>query len=145
MSKKTTYLREQRDRALFEAYCKAIAERDFVSQRPQDEAIDYVRTHEAPRFYISPEFCMLIMGRMSRGQDSGIKGKAATRKFQELFRRYVAEWKKPESRDMDIYDICCKIVCQPAPEFYINNRAARGIIQRQKKLRQEEWERKRAK
>ncbi len=142
MSKKTTYLREQRDRALFDAYCKAISEHSF---RSQDEATDYVRTHEAPRFYISPEFCMLIMGRLSRGQDSGIKGKAATRKFQELFRRYVAEWKKPESRNLDIYDICSKIVCQPAPEFYINNRAARGIIQDQKRQRQREWERKRKK
>ena len=140
MGKKTTYLREQRDRALFDAYCRAISQHSF---RSQDEATDYVRTHDAPRFYISPEFCMLIMGRLSRGQDSGIKGKAATRKFQELFRRYVTEWKKPESRDLDMYEICSRIVCQPAPEFYINNRCARGIIQRQKKIRQEEWERKR--
>ena len=140
MRKKTTYLREQRDKALFDAYCEAIRTHRFSSQ---EEATDYVRTHQAPCFYISPEFCTLVMGRMSRGEEPGIKGRAANRKFQELFRRYVAEWRKPESRDLPVYEICSRILAKPAPEFYINNRTARGIIQRQKKLRQEEWERKR--
>lgn len=125
-------LRKDRDKALFAAYNKAIATINFSSQV---EAVDYVRTHEAPRFYISPEFCSIVIGRMIRGEDPGIKGTLRIKKFEELYARYITESSKPENKNMAAREICNIIVEQKAPEFYLNYRASAGIINKQKEKR----------
>ena len=125
-------LRKARDKALFDAYNKALSTISFSSQA---EAVDYVRTHEAPRFYISPEFCSIVIGRMIRGEEPGIKGTLRIKKFRELYARFLVESSKPENEDMAAREICNIIVEQKAPEFYLNYRASAGIINAQKEKR----------
>lgn len=128
---KSTYLREERDRALFEAYTKALRNIRFNTQ---EEAINYVRTHEAPKFYISGEFAAYVIGRMLRGVSMGVTGIQRIKKFKELFRRFCEVKNTPRMKGLSNKDICSLLVDEPAPEFYINYRMAKGILLEQRKL-----------
>lgn len=130
---KDTSLREQRDEALFEAYTQAIREKFFASQ---SDAIDYVRRNKAPRFYIDGHFCAIIIGRMQKGLPTQLKGEQRKRKFDELFRLFKEEKAKPENAGVSDGEICMRIVEMPAPEFYLNYRAASGIIAKEREMRQ---------
>ena len=134
MRYKDTDLREQRDKAIFDAYKKALAERDFQTQ---SEAVEYVRTHPAPRFFISAEFCAIVISRLAAGKHPGVSGHQRIRKFRELYRRYLIETDKPENASLSMREICWRIVDQEAPEFYLNFRATSEIINRQREKRQE--------
>ena len=135
MRTKDTSLRQLRDEALFEAYTQAIRDMDFASQ---SEAIDYVRRNKAPRFYIDGHFCAIIIGRMQKGMPTQLKGEQRKRKFDELYRLFREEKAKPENEGVSDGEICMRIVEMPAPEFYLNYRAASGIVARQREMRQKE-------
>ena len=132
MRYKDTSLREERDRALFEAYEKALETMDFSSQ---GEAIEYVCCHQAPRFFIDGDFCAIVIGRMLKGLPTGLKGEKRERKYQELLRLYLVEREKPGNESLSKHNLCHKIVNMPAPEFYINSRAAFEIIKQQMQRR----------
>ena len=134
MRYKDTDLREQRDKAIFDAYRKALVEQGFQTQ---SEAVEYVRTHPAPRFFVSAKFCQIVIGRLIAGKHPGVSGKQRIRKFRELYRRYLIEKDKPENADLSVYEISWRIVDQQAPEFYLNFRAASEIINRQREKQQE--------
>ena len=134
MRYKDTDLRRQRDKAIFDAYNKALVEQGFQTQ---SEAVEYVRTHPAPRFYISVDFCVTVISRLAAGKHPGVSGKQRIRKFRELYRRYLIETDKPENKGRPLWEICGKIVDQQAPEFYLNFRATSEIINRQREKRQE--------
>jgi predicted outer membrane repeat protein len=128
---KATYLRRQRDSDLFEAYVSALRTHTFTSQM---EAIDFVRQNKAPKFYISPEFCAIIMGRMQDGRQTGIKGRYQKMKFLELYSRFE---KMPRDNDESILSRCEILIEQEAPCFYISLRSARDIITRERTRRRE--------
>ena len=133
MGKRSTYLRELRDAALFDAYTKAVGEQDFSNQA---EAYDYVRKHAAPRFFASAQFCESMVKKMDRGEPTGLRNPQAKRKYAELYRRYR---KMLEERpELSVREICSIIVDQPAPEFYLNRRITQWIVVRERKRR---WER----
>ena len=137
MRNKDTSLRMQRDEALFEAYTRALRERNFASQ---SEAINFVRRGPAPRFFIDGNFCTIVIGRMRRGKPTGLKGEQRKRKFYDLYRLFLQEKAKPGNESLPVREICSRIVEMPAPEFYLNYRAASGIIARQRELKIKELE-----
>lgn len=97
----------------------------------QSEAIEYVCCHKAPRFFIDGDFCALVIGRMLKGEPTGLRGKKRLKKYNELLRLYLEEKAKPGNESLSKLKICHRIVLMPAPEFYINSRAASEIIKRQ--------------
>ena len=119
-------LRQQRDFEFFKAYQKAIEEHQFANQR---EAIDYVRTHEAPRWFVSKEHCAAVLSCKVRGLELYKMGKQKARKFDELLRLYVQE--KREQPNAHHLDLCEKIVNMPAPEWYLEHQIASRIINEQ--------------
>lgn len=123
---KDTELKAIRDRDLFLCYQKALREHDFPNQW---EAIDYVCTHPAPRFYISSRECSLLLGRLMAGKDmSGLHPLALKRlqHLRELYEEcYANTPKMPRSW------ICDIITDMPAPEFYVTRRYASRIIIRE--------------
>ena len=121
-----TMLRQQRDFEFFKAYQKAIEEHQFANQR---EAIDYVRTHEAPRWFVSKEHCAAVLSCKARGIEFYKMGKQKARKFNELFRLYVLA--RRENPDAHHLELCEKIVSQPAPEWYLEHQIASRIINEQ--------------
>lgn len=132
MAKRSTYLRKQRDRALFESYSEAIKVHDFATQK---EAYDYVRTHPAPRFFSSHLFCASMIKKMLDGVPTGLKSPQSIRKYNELFKRYLE--RSEQYPDKSIEEICAIIVDEPAPEFYLNRRITQWVIARERK---EIWE-----
>lgn len=133
---KNTALRIERDKALFAAYNRAITQNKFKSQ---EEAIEYVRTHEAPRFYIDPWFCHVIISRLEKGKPWGVKGEPQMKRIIELYRRYRRLRERPEWAKRSILSACMKIVDEPAPEFYVSYRTARYIIASE---RERQWKQK---
>lgn len=123
---KNTELRRERDAALFRSYIAALENNDFRLQR---DAVNFVRTHAAPKFFVSPTVCAVFMCRMMKGRSLGNINFLARKKFEELFRRFI------ELRSLDAYSsvttICERLVEQPAPEFYIGYDLARSVINRE--------------
>ena len=127
---KDTELKAARDRDLFLSYQKALRSNDF---RNQWEAIEYIRTHPAPRFYISPKSCSLLLGRIFAHLPVDRLNELSFKRIKELERLYrsfvndLGGAMKGMSREK----ICEIIIDMPAPEFYLTHRYASQIIRRE--------------
>ena len=121
-------LRERRDYELFRAYQKALTEHTFADQR---EAVDYVRKHEAPRWFVSKEFCAAVISSWMRGKELCKMRINKQRKFKALYDLYISMRHKPEYNAMTHLDLCGIIVEMPAPEWYIDHQLASRIIAEQ--------------
>lgn len=123
---KDTELKEARDRDLFLSYQKALREHEFKNQW---EIIEHVRTHPAPRFYISAKSCALLLGRLFNGDDMNDLHPLAKKRIKHLAECYKECYnnvpKMPRSW------ICEIITDMPAPEFYVSHRYAARIINKE--------------
>ena len=72
---------------------------------------------------------------MLKGLPTRLRGRHRERRSNELLRLYLIERSKPGNESLPKVEICHRIVMMPAPEFYINSRAAHEIIKEQRNLR----------
>lgn len=126
-----TMLRQQRDLALFECYREALKNNTFLNQ---SEAVDYVRTHPAPCWFVSKEFCAAVLSSKLRGKDHYKMGKSKKRKFDALFQLYQEKKQQFPYCGMKHIELCEAIIAMPAPEWYIGHEIADKIIYRQIRL-----------
>lgn len=124
---KDTFLREERDRDLFRCYMDALVRIGFKYQR---EAVDYVRTHPAPHYYVSPSVCASFMRRLDRGDRLKEINALARKKFRHIHDIYE-KLREGECADMSCERLCEMIVERPAPQFYIGYEHASNIISEQ--------------
>lgn len=127
-------LRKQRDQELFRAYQKALKENDFSDQR---EAVEYVRKHEAPRWFVSKEFCAAVISSWLRGKEFCKMRNNKKRKFQALYDIYLKLKNVFPYSACNHLELCAAIVDMPAPEWYIDYQLASRIINEQIHLRNE--------
>ena len=118
-------LRERRDAELFRAYQKALKENTFSDQR---EAVDYVRKHEAPRWFVSKEFCAAVISSWLRGKEFCKMRPNKKRKFKALFELYNNLKKEFPYSALNHLELCATIVDMPAPEWFIDHQLASRII-----------------
>ena len=118
-------LRERRDAELFRAYQKALKENTFSDQR---EAVDYVRKHEAPRWFVSKEFCAAVISSWLRGKEFCKMRPNKKRKFKALFKLYNNLKKEFPYSALNHLELCATIVDMPAPEWFIDHQLASRII-----------------
>lgn len=130
-----TMLRQQRDSALFQAYQRALEEVGFDNQR---EAIEYVRTHPAPKWFVSKEFAAAVISSRIRGKDHYKMGKSKRRKFDDLFALYQQKRNEFPYCDLCHLALCEAIIEMPAPEWYLENQIASRIVGEQIRLRNEQ-------
>lgn len=128
-------LRKRRDKALFLAYQKALRENEFSDQK---EAVDYVRKHEAPRWFVSKEFCAAVISSWLRGKDNYKMRRNKRRKFQALYDIYLKMKGEFPYNTLNHLELCGVIVDMPAPEWFIDHQLASRIISEQINLRNEE-------
>lgn len=128
-------LRERRDVELFRAYQRALADNAFSDQR---EAVDYVRKHEAPRWFVSKEFCAAVISSWLRGKDFCKMRQNKKRKFKALYDMYMELRDKFPYCTMSHLDFCAALVDMPAPEWYIDHQLASRIISEQIDKRNEQ-------
>ena len=133
-----TMLRQQRDFAFFQAYREALKTKVFANQK---EAIDYVRTHSAPRWFISREFCAAVLSSMLRGQEHYKMGKAKRRMFESLLAIYKQKRGEYPYSELPHIELCEYIISTPAPEWFLGYERADDIVNREIK----EWNIKRTK
>ena len=127
-------LRQRRDKELFLAYQKALKEKDFSDQR---EAVDYVRKHEAPRWFVSKEHCAAVISSWLRGKDFFKMRSNKERKFRALYDLYLNLRQQFPYCAMNHLDFCAALVEMPAPEWYIDYQLASRIITEQINVRNE--------
>ena len=120
-----TMLRQQRDFEFFEAYREALKTNVFANQR---EAVDYVRKHPAPRWYVSREFCAAVLSSLLRGKDHYKMGKSKRRMFDALLKLYQEKRQDPSFSEMKHAELCDHIISLPAPEWFIGYERADDII-----------------
>lgn len=128
-------LRKRRDMELFRAYQRALKENTFSDQR---EAVDYVRKHEAPRWFVSKEFCAAVISCWLRGKEFCKMRPNKKRKFKALYELYVELKNKFPYCAMNHLDLCAAIVEMPAPEWFIDHQLASRIITEQINIRNEQ-------
>lgn len=128
-------LRECRDKELFRAYQNALKERTFADQR---EAVDYVRKNEAPRWFVSKEFCAAVISSWLRGKEFCKMRPNKRRKFLALYELYLSLRNKFPYSSLNHLELCATIVDMPAPEWFIDHQLASRIISQQMALRNEQ-------
>lgn len=121
-------LRERRDFELFRAYQKALKENEFSNQR---EAVDYVRKSEAPRWFVSKEFCAAVISSWLRGKELCKMRNNKRRKFLALYNLYMEKKQEFPYSTLNHLDLCAAIVEMPAPEWFIGHQLASRIITEQ--------------
>ena len=122
---KDTMLRQQRNRALFKAYQSALETESLESQR---EAVNFVRTHPAPKWFVSKEFCAAVLSSRLRGEDKYKMRKQTKRKFDALMQLYLEKKKEFPYCGMCHLALCEAIVEMPAPEWFLGYEMAAKII-----------------
>lgn len=127
-----TMLRQQRDYELFKAYQAALEGNTFENQR---DAVNYVRTSPAPRWFVSKEFCAAVLSSRLRGRDHYKMGRQKRRKFDALLALYQKKKKEFPYCGMCHLALCEAIVEMPAPEWYLGYEMANKIIAEQIKER----------
>ena len=130
--KKNTWLKKQRDIALFEVYQRVLKSRRFSNQR---DAINFVRKSAAPRFYISAHAAVVYVNSMSAGRKLPKLNLSSRRRIEEIYRRYMNLRMQEPYAHMSTYRICQIVVEQTAPEFYIGYDLASKVICRERNLR----------
>lgn len=128
-------LRERRDAELFRAYQNALQEHDFVDQR---QAVDYVRKHEAPRWFVSKEFCAAVISSLLRGKEFCKMRSNKKRKFQALLDIYNRLKDQFPYSALNHLELCGAIVEMPAPEWFIDHQLASRIITEQIGIRNQQ-------
>ena len=128
-------LRERRDQELFRAYQNALKEHDFVDQR---QAVEYVRKHEAPRWFVSKEFCAAVISSWLRGKEFCKMRANKKRKFQALFDIYQDLKGQFPYSALNHLELCGAIVDMPAPEWFIDHQLASRIITEQIGIRNQQ-------
>lgn len=128
-------LRERRDLELFRAYQKALKEHDFVDQR---QAVDYVRKHEAPRWFVSREFCAAVISSWLRGKEFCKMRSNKERKFKAIYEIYLRLKNEFPYCALNHLELCGAIVDMPAPEWYLDHQIASRIISEQMAIRNEQ-------
>ena len=128
-------LRKRRDFELFRAYQKALREHDFSDQR---QAVDYVRKHEAPRWFVSKEHCAAVISSWLRGKEFFKMRSNKARKFRAMHELYIQMKQQFPYCAMNHLDVCAALVEMPAPEWYIDHQLASRIITEQMTLRNEQ-------
>jgi hypothetical protein len=128
-------LRERRDQALFLAYQNALKENEFSDQR---QAVDYVRKNEAPRWFVSKEFCAAVISSWLRGKEFCKMRINKRRKFLALYDIYQKLKDEFPYSAMSHLELCGVIVEMPAPEWFIDRQLASRIIAEQISLRNEQ-------
>ena len=128
-------LRERRDRELFRSYQKALQENDFVDQR---QAVDFVRKHEAPRWFVSKEFCAAVISSWLRGKEFCRMRENKRRKFEGRYSSSLSLRNKFPYSAMNLLELCATIVEMHSAEWFIDYQSASRIINEQMALRNEQ-------
>ena len=133
---RSVMLREERDIALYEAYCSAIKTHDF---KTHGEAINFVRLSPAPKWFLSADNCAAEISRMIRGMRPLVKRGARLKKYSDLLKAYKKAYSDPENALRSHYAICERLVETPAPQWYLGFKHASDIIMRERQKHNERF------
>lgn len=103
------------------------------------EVYDKIVNMPSRRFWVSDIRAALVVSSIMRG-NAGLNGMWPLKRemYEEIYHRVLALGEKcPE---LSIYELCAKVVVQPAPKFYLTPGSAKMMVcKARKKWLQEKW------
>lgn len=123
MAKETSYYARERYDDLNRTFKKVLLEGNFGdTDKYITQYAAMCKAVEMPskQFWVSPERLMDVITAMEKHDciDKHVSTKSPRYEmYIELYKRYT-EYKK-EHPDLSRFEICCEIIYQPAPKFYI--------------------------
>ncbi len=127
---KDTELKRTRDRDFYRTYVDCLQTCRFKNRY---EAVDHVRKHSSPCFYISPKVLSNYIGIILRGDILPQLNSSGKRRLKELYKRYRDYITMHPNTNLSRERICEILVEEKAPEFYIGRSLAFQILSRERK------------
>lgn len=107
-------LEDERNEELLKLYHDMIDKAPFINMGCIAEEIS---NSPSSRFWVSAERASIVVSQKMKGVETHVKGEMKNEMFEEIYQRSLAM--KKEHPDWSISYIVSRVVCQPAPKFYI--------------------------
>ena len=133
---KDTELRQEKDRELYDIYLKGLNEIGF---RNMHEAIDWVRSQPASKFYVSPKVLTNYIGAILNGSKPPKMFSSNEKKMKILYNMYLDFLNDNPECHLSRGRICEILVEEPAPMFFICHDSCMKAIAREKARRRREF------
>lgn len=115
---KDTELRRERDAAVYATYLRGLREQHFSNM---NEAAEWIRHQQAPKFYMSARSLVNYIGAISRGKCPTNLHANTQEKVDVLYAMYRQFLEENPGCKLPREQICEILVDMPAPKFYIRN------------------------
>lgn len=127
---------QERSDDLMRAYDEYISACEYIRM---PDVYAYIVNMPSSRFWVSGIRAALVVSAMMRGEPV-LDGMWPTKRemYEEIFRR-VAEMSKANPQ-LNISELCARVVCQPAPKFYLTPGSAKVMVCKARK----EWMKRKA-
>lgn len=127
-----TELRRERDKELYSLYIRGIREHHFSNTH---EAVDWVRSQPASKFYVSSKALVNYIFLIESGRKPDKMFSLNERKIHTLYKNYCKFLKDNPSCKLSRERICELLVDRPASMFFICHDSAMKAILRERKRR----------
>ena len=132
-----TYLKRQRDSAIYDCYKRGLEEGRFTSLF---SAARYIMKQPAPRFFIEGRTASLLVGRLLSGKPIGNVHESTRRIAEKLKGDYLEYLKDNPGNKMPMRWVLEILVERPAPEFFLGWRSIMYILEREIKKARAKWD-----
>lgn len=132
---KDTELRQEKDRELYKIYLRGLREQNFSNMH---EAVDWVRSQPASKFYISPKALVNYIGAIRNGSVPPKMFYWKSQKMHILYQMYLEFMENNPACRLSRERICELLVDEPAPMFFICHDSCMKAIQRERNRRKRE-------
>ena len=129
---KDTELRQEKDRELYSVYLRGLREQHFTNMH---EAVDWVRSQPASKFYISSKALVNYIGAMKNGKVPPKMLSFNERKMKILYQMYLEFMENNPGCKLSREKICEILVDEPAPLFFICHDSCMKAIVRERTRR----------
>lgn len=129
---KDTELRQEKDRELYSVYLRGLREHHFANMH---EAVDWVRSQPASKFYISSKALVNYIGAMKNGKVPPKMFSCNEKKMKILYQMYLDFMQNNPGCKLSRERICEILVEEPAPMFFICHDSCIKAIWRERSRR----------
>ena len=129
---KDTELRQEKDRELYSVYMRGLREQHFANMH---EAVDWVRSQPASKFYISSKALVNYIGAMKNGKVPPKMFSFNEKKIKILYQMYLEFMESNPDCKLSREKICEILVDEPAPLFFICHDSCMKAIVRERARR----------
>lgn len=123
----------ERNKEILKTYRRLLSEADYIVPA---SIYNKLVNEPSSRFWVTEERAAVIISKIRKGCSLERMHPNKREMFQEIYRRAMLLMER--DRTLTVFQVAMKVVCQPAPKYYITPEYAEIIIGRAKKKCYEE-------